>query len=114
MDIMQPEVWKPVVGYEGLYEISSHGRLKRLAGFVWRKRKKVYDKYFHKECILKNHLHPKGFCKNNLYRQVDGVLLCETIQIHRLVAAAFLGKAPKGKNQVRHKNGVKHDNYYEN
>jgi putative component of membrane protein insertase Oxa1/YidC/SpoIIIJ protein YidD len=25
------EIWKPVVGYEGLYEISSYGRLKRLA-----------------------------------------------------------------------------------
>ena len=50
----EPEVWKAVGGYEGLYEISSHGRLKRLAGFVWRKRKNVYDKICHEEKILKN------------------------------------------------------------
>ena len=26
----EKEVWKDVVGYEGLYEISSHGRLNRI------------------------------------------------------------------------------------
>ena len=108
------EVWRAVVGYEGLYEISSHGRLKRLAGFVWRKRKKVYDKIFHNEIILKNYAHPKGHLKNELYRQVNGTLVYESIQIHRLVAMAFIGNSPVGKNQVRHKNGIKDDNYYEN
>ena len=24
-----PEIWKPVVGYEGVYEVSDHGRVRR-------------------------------------------------------------------------------------
>jgi hypothetical protein len=27
---MRKEIWKPVVGYEGLYEVSSFGRVKSL------------------------------------------------------------------------------------
>ena len=29
---MESEVWKPVVGYEGLYEVSNIGRVKVLFG----------------------------------------------------------------------------------
>lgn len=31
------ETWRPVVGYEGSYEVSSHGRIRRLARTVIRK-----------------------------------------------------------------------------
>lgn len=31
---IEKEIWKPVVGYEGLYEISNLGRLKRLQRVV--------------------------------------------------------------------------------
>lgn len=27
---MQEEIWKPIPGYEGLYEVSNKGRVKRL------------------------------------------------------------------------------------
>jgi len=32
------EIWKPVVGYEGFYEISNLGRVKSLSRFVNRSR----------------------------------------------------------------------------
>ena len=31
---MEPEIWKDVIGYVGLYQISSFGNVKRLGGFV--------------------------------------------------------------------------------
>jgi hypothetical protein len=32
IDSIEGEVWKPVLGWEGLYEVSSHGRVRRLKG----------------------------------------------------------------------------------
>lgn len=31
---MTEEIWKPVVGYEGLYEVSSYGRVRSLDRYV--------------------------------------------------------------------------------
>ena len=33
---------------------------------------------------------------------------------HRVVAELFIGEPPTNDHQINHKNGVKHDNYYEN
>lgn len=30
MEVHMNEVWKPVVGYEGIYEVSSHGSVRSL------------------------------------------------------------------------------------
>ena len=34
---MEEEIWKDIPKYEGLYQISSFGRVKRLEGYVDRK-----------------------------------------------------------------------------
>jgi hypothetical protein len=34
--VAQAEAWRPVVGYEGLYSVSDHGRVKSLARTVLR------------------------------------------------------------------------------
>ena len=49
---MSVEIWKSVMGYEGLYEVSNLGRVKSLERYenarigVLRKRKERYLKYF--------------------------------------------------------------------
>lgn len=109
------EIWKAVVGYEGLYEISSYGKLKRLPGSFVVKRKGYIDtKRFREEIILKNQYNHKGYVVNYLFKDIDGVNKRKSILIHRLVAEAFLPPAHKNKNQINHKNGIKDDNYFNN
>ncbi len=87
------ETWKPVVGYEGFYEISSHGRLKSLRKSRLILLSKNSEGYYNVK--LSN---------NNGYRNH---------KIHRLVAQAFLGTPAKGM-VVNHKNGCKTDNKVDN
>ena len=109
------EIWKPVVGYEGLYEISSYGKLKRLSGYSPRKRAGYLDdKIFHKECILKSQYNHKGYVHNQLCRAENGVAKRKRVLIHRLVGGAFLPIPPEDKIQINHKNGIKDDNYFNN
>lgn len=92
------EVWKAVVGYEGVYEVSSLGRVKRVApggNAVVGRIRKPSDCHGYTFVAL----HRNG--KRRPYR------------IHRLVMAAFIGPLPEGK-QANHKNGDKTDNRPEN
>jgi hypothetical protein len=86
--------WKEVVGYEGLYEVSSLGFVKSLhRGGRLRVLCKIPGRY-----VLVN-LSKRGHVSSHL--------------VHRLVAEAFYG-APRSGEQVNHKNGNKHDNRIEN
>lgn len=69
------EIWKPIDGYEGLYEVSNCGRVKSLCATRWHKikmRKPVPDKDGYLTVLLKR----------------DGKYRC--FKIHRLVATAFI------------------------
>ncbi len=68
------EVWKDVIGYEGLYEVSNMGRVKTLK--------------YGKSKILKNINHNQGYKMVRLYIDGKG----KTIKVHRLVALAFIDK----------------------
>ena len=77
---MQKETWKPVNGYEGLYEVSDQGRVRSLDHF---------------DGI--NHFHPGKILnaqKDKRYRMVHlskkGKV--ERVLVHRLVATAFVEK----------------------
>lgn len=74
------EVWKPVKGYEGLYEVSNHGRIRRL---LWR---------------IVDGRNQNGYRRINLCK--NGV--SKPFLIHRLVAEAFLPN-PEGYPIVNHK-----------
>jgi len=81
---MENEIWRPVVGYEGLYEISSLGRVKRLSriGTDSMGRKMPY-----KEKIFKNRISKQtGYPSVNLSK--NGVV--KTICVHKLIADAFI------------------------
>ena len=68
---METEVWKPVVGYEGLYEVSNLGRVKSLR-YCKEKILKISRNKFYKNIILKINWLRKNFL------------------VHRLVALHFI------------------------
>lgn len=92
------EEWKSVVGFEGLYEVSSCGRIKSLARF-----------WVRNERILKTHLDRDGY--------VCIILTANKVQynkrVHRLVAEAFIPN-PDNLPFINHRNEVKSDNRIEN
>lgn len=97
------EVWKPVVGYEGVYEVSNIGRVKRLPiGKQWPYRKTHNN-------IRKQKITRRGYLSVNLSYN-DNVKWC---LVHRLVAQAFIPN-PNNYPYVNHKNEVKTDNRAEN
>lgn len=95
------EKWRPIKGYEGLYEISNIGNVKSLARKVSNGHALVdYD-----ERLLKPNVLAKGYLQVTLYNGKSR----RGFQVHRLVAEAFI---PNNDNmpQVNHKNGNKQDN----
>ena len=79
---MKKEYWKPVVGYEGLYEVSNWGRVKRLRRLITNQ----YNSFYIEEKILKPQKNIDGYLYVNLYK--NGIMKHKTI--HKLVAETFL------------------------
>lgn len=104
------EEWKPVVGFEDRYVVSSIGNVASVARLMINHDKdgKTYTQ-FKKRRTLKAHndghgyMHIRLFKNNRVYNK----------KAHRLVAEAFIPN-PKLLSQVNHKNGNKHDNRVEN
>jgi len=95
------EIWKNVVGYEGVYEVSNLGRFKSLARIV-----KVRDfEYLRKERVRR--IKPDAYGYIPVVLQVDGV--SKTSKIHIEVAKAFIPN-PKKLPEVNHKDGDKGNN----
>lgn len=86
------EIFKPVLNYEGLYEVSNHGRIKSLP-----KTKRVKNNKFikTKEKILKG-IKARGYLFVTLYKDKNQ----KTRTIHQLVAESFLNHVPCGYNSV--------------
>lgn len=89
------EEWRDIPGYEGLYQVSSLGRVKSL--------------HFNKWKIISQRIRGKGYyavtlCKNKSQKD---------FYVHRLVAEAFIPN-PNNLPQVNHKSEVKMDNFVDN
>lgn len=94
----QPEAWKPVVGYEGHYEVSNLGRVKSLA----RMARLNYRPRPLRERILRPGRASNGYDTVVLFDPGGRRSHC----IHRLVAEAFIPK-PSACTEVNHIDGVK-------
>lgn len=92
------EVWKPIPGYEGFYEVSNVGNVRRIPGFHCKTYKILKPKITH------DGYHETALCKNHKYKY---------IRTHRLVAMVFCEK-PEGKTEVNHIDGDKLNNCAEN
>lgn len=97
------EEWRVVADFEGLYEISSFGRVKSLEKTVCGPGN--IGLMTLKEKILKGSKTPRGYPQITLCSQGKRV----TYYIHRLVASAFIPN-PESKKQVNHINANKLDN----
>ena len=103
---MIEEIWRPVVGYEGLYEVSSYGKVRSLDRYVI---DSLENKRFYKGKVLSPGIRPDGY--------LFVILSCngksKTINVHRLVAQAFI---PNFDNlpMVNHKNEDKSNNRVDN
>lgn len=100
------EEWKPVVGYEGLYEVSSMGRVKSLKRTITGKDGITREI---KERILKPGIAENWYPTVNLSKNGNVV----TFRVHRLVATAFIPN-PKNLSDVNHKDEDKTNNSVDN
>lgn len=93
-----PVIWKDIPGYEGIFQVSNTGLVKRIAP----------GNYSTSE-IKKQSTNPKGYkymtLRNNGHER--------SWRVHRLVMLAFEGKCPQGK-EVNHIDGNKTNNNLSN
>lgn len=89
------EMWKPVVGYEGLYEVSDKGRVKSLARMSRHPRPVAIP-----DRLIAGSVSRDGRRRVTLHR--DGRQ--RVVLVHKLVAEAFLGPRPPGM-ECRHMDG---------
>jgi len=89
------EIWKDIIGYEGLYQVSSLGRVKSLVN---------KNKPFKKNTVSKVGYYHVAIWKNN--KQL-------LLYIHRLIGIYFIDN-PDNKKYINHINGNKLDNRIEN
>jgi len=102
------EIWKDVIGYEGLYQVSSLGNVKSLSREMWNGHKFLISK----DRILTPTLNTKGYPQVRIYKKG----IAKTRTIHQLVAESFLNHTRDGsmKLVVDHINDVKTDNRVDN
>lgn len=92
------EIWKDVVGYEGLYQVSNLGRVKSLSKFHCTSKNYSSLGYWSKEKILKPIIGVQGYLYVNLYKNKKHNFK----RIHILVAQSFI-KNPNKFSMVNHK-----------
>lgn len=106
MDKTSNEIWKPVVGYDGFYEVSSVGRVRSVYRVVRGKYGKTQSKPGR---LLKPATNKDGYYYVTLSKEAKA----KHFFIHRLVATAFIQNSPN-KEQVNHINEDIKDNRVEN
>ena len=96
------EIWKDVLGYEGLYQVSNLGRVKSLP---------KYDRLgrFHTERIKSQVNNGNGYLVVNLKHNGKQQMR----SVHRLVADAFMNNT-NNYTDINHIDGNKQNNHLEN
>jgi hypothetical protein len=87
------ETWKDVPGYEGLYQASTLGRIRR----------------HETKRVIKTPKNSNGYCQLNLHVRGHRT----HVLAHRVVAATFIGPCPAGK-EINHIDTVRQNNRIHN
>jgi HNH endonuclease/NUMOD4 motif/Sigma-70, region 4 len=96
------ETWRQVVGYEGLYEVSDLGRIRRSVDLP-------ASQYLHPGRLLSPSIDRDGYLRISLLQRGRST----TQTVHRVVAAAFIGPRPVNA-EINHKDGAKTNNAVSN
>jgi len=102
---MIEEVWVDIEGFEGLYQVSSMGRVKSFD----RVTRNIIRPFIKKGRILKPNPDGHGYVYVTLFK--DGIR--SRVKVHRLVANAFIPN-PENKPEIDHINSIRDDNRLEN
>lgn len=105
-DTIPGEEWRPVVGFEGLYEVSNHGRVRSLARLVPARGQADHPV---RARMRKLALTANGYLSVSLWKKNKH----HGIFVHVLVLEAFTHPRPPGM-QVAHWDGVRTNNRLEN
>jgi hypothetical protein len=86
LNVRADSAWRPVVGFEGIYEVSNFGSVRSVDRVVV-----CHDgvKYRRRGQVISQQVTPKG------YRSVS-LLGGKKFFVHRLVLEAFVGPRPEG------------------
>ena len=105
---VQKEIYKDVLNYEGVYQVSNLGNVKSLE----RKVKHCMGGFrLVKKMVLKQAIGSGGYFLVSLFKEGKQ----KTVRVHQLVAEAFLNHVSDGYNLViNHINFIKTDNCVEN
>jgi YesN/AraC family two-component response regulator len=102
------EQWKDLMGYEGYYQVSNHGRVRSLDRAVPHAR---HGKINIKGKLMKKSRRPNGYEQVKLRQH--GIKNYQA-RVHTLVLLMFEGLPPTTEHECNHKNGIRHDNHIKN
>jgi len=103
---LKDEVWRDIPGYEGFYQASSLGRIKRVAN-------SKRNCFTGKPCGVENILTLRRNCSGCVWVRLSIGGFTYVRCVSEIVASAFI-KNPENKNKVNHINGIKDDNRVQN
>jgi len=92
------EIWKDIIGYEGIYQVSNLGNVRSLDRMVLHKNGGMQ---FKKGKLIKPQYNEKGYLRYDL--------IGRKCRAHRLVAEAFIPNL-NNKAEVNHINAIRDDN----
>lgn len=92
------EIWKPIEGYEGHYEVSTYGRVRSVDRIIEQQR----GTHLYRGCIIKQYPNNKGYMTVRLSMNSTK----RTFTVHRLVASAFIDN-PNNLPCINHKDETK-------
>lgn len=82
------EIWKDIKGFEGYFQVSNLGRVKRLLY--------ITNGRIIEEKILKPFVWQSRYLRVDIHYQKNKVHYRKAVYVHKLVAEAFLGTRPQG------------------
>jgi hypothetical protein len=97
------EIWKDVIGYEGFYQVSNFGNVKRVGSFRGVNKAYLNDYYLNPRDNGKGYLRIKLTINNKSKR----------VMLHRIIAEAFI-ENQNNYPVINHINGNRQDNRIEN